>query len=1087
MVTGYERSAVVTHLAECAVCRKVALTVIEFQEQAAHDAEWQPVAQASEPAAVETREKRWSSEKTRAPAVALAFAVLLAVVAIPLLDLFFKPPHRAPVETLASAAAGQRPTSARVSGGFAFAPPPREPAYSLPERSPLLLAAKRVRRDYAEDFAPTSRRAVGVAALLAGDPNAAVASLSVAMLAAPNEGQVANDLAAAYFERARRLGSTDDLLPALDAAERAVRMQPALLEAWFNRALIITALGLRLEARAAWQDYLGRDASSRWAEEARQHEEQLASAESSADWLDLEHAFARDPDHETARAMVARHPSQTRELFERRLAEWTAAARSGADDPQARAGIGVLGDAFWQVQRERFYQAVASSVARASTARQRRFLAAAHVAFNEARALSIGEDPLRANRAFARAAVLLKAADSPLALRAEIEALTATYYMRRYDEAASNLPALRTAARGRDYRVIATRASWILGLVEFARADLAAARIAYEATLDGARLPADLDQFVNANVLLANLHEVLGANEKAWSHRIAAMRHVDELATSAAAVNLFLSAAGQSLVAGHYGAALLFQSRALRSAGLQPVSEIQTRTQRARTFIQLRDYSAAQAELDRARQRLPALKGASLRTRQEVDLLEVESHLLQRSQPAEALRVAARGLETARRTDDRFRISRLQLRVAESSLAVGDLDGADVAVSQGVATLEAVRAQATSDTDDVSDYERPLYTTAAQIAIRRGDVARAFAFTERARLRSFEQSPGQVSVLSLPRVQQRLDEGTALAILNQLADQVHIWIITRDDVVVHSADLTASRAAGLVLAQWQELSQGASMPRIGAQLFDAVIRPVLPHLRRAGTVVFVADGPYRQVAFAGLYDRERERYLVEDFRLMAAPSASSFVRSGPDPRAPRRGEERFAMVAAASRSAAAQQWSPPVASALAALYESAQVKSAESATPTEILTQIAERDVVHISTPVAGRGDSRETTMLVAADEAGRSYSGALSALRLAAAKTVRARLVTLDTRSEDAAAAGTGGSQEVARALLAAGVTTVVGSVGAPVAANLDRTWIEFHRRYAAGAPAAESLQRAQLAALGASNRRPGPWAALTVFGSNQ
>jgi hypothetical protein len=99
----------------------------------------------------------------------------------------------------------------------------------------------------------------------------------------------------------------------------------------------------------------------------------------------------------------------------------------------------------------------------------------------------------------------------------------------------------------------------------------------------------------------------------------------------------------------------------------------------------------------------------------------------------------------------------------------------------------------------------------------------------------------------------------------------------------------------------------------------------------------------------------------------------------------------------------------------------------------------------------------------------------------------VRARLVTLDTRADEAGLARTGGTQEVARALLVAGVTTVVGSVGTPVSANLDSTWLEFHRRYAAGAPAAESLQRAQLTALGAANRRPGPWAALTVFGANQ
>jgi tetratricopeptide (TPR) repeat protein len=1087
MLTGYERSAVVTHLAECPVCRKVALTVIEFQEEAAHDAEWQPVPPAREPTAVEMREKRWSSEKTRAPAVAISFAVLLIAVAIPLLDLFLKPPHRAPVETLASAAAGQRPISARVSGGFAFAPAPREPSLPLPARSPLLLAANRVRRDYAEDYAAPSRRAVGVAALLSGDPSAAVASLSIAALAAPNEGEVANDLAAALFERARRLGSAEDLPAALDAAERAVRLAPQMFEAWFNRALIITALGLQGEARGAWQDYLRRDASSPWADEARRREQQLATADSSTAWAGLEKAFERDHATDTADDMVAQYPSKARDLFERLLSEWTTAAQTGVDQPAIQVHLSVLGDAFWQVQRERFYQDVAASVANATSTPRRQRLAAAHLALSAARDVSISVEHLRAGKAFTRAAALLRGAGSPLALRAEVEALTAAYYGRRFHEAGAQLPPLRTAASARGYRVIATRASWILGLVEFGRADLAAARLAYEAMLEGAHPPADLDQYVTAHSLLANLHDVLGDNRRAWTHRVAAMTHVDEVSTSSARTIVVLSAAGQSLAGGQYGAALLFQSRVLQANTIDAVSEIQARTQRARTLIQLRDDAAAQSELDRARQLMAAVPEGTMRTRQQADLFEVESQLLQPGDPAMALQVAERGLETARRADDRFRVSRLQLRLAESSLALGDLTRADAAASQGMAILEELRGRADSDAASLSDHERPLYARAAQVAIRRGDLARAFAYTERARLRLLRESRGQASApLSLADVQQQLNGNTALAILSQLADQVHVWVITRDDVVVHSADLAASHAAGLVLSQWQEISQAASVPRVGAQLFDAVIRPVLPHLRRAGTVVFVADAPYRDVAFAGLYDRERERYLVEDFRLIAAPSASTFVRAEAVHRDPRRGNERFAIVASASQSAPSLRVSPEVTNELASLYKSALVRSGELATPTALLTQIAEREVVHISTPIAG-GDSRERTTLVVADEAGRSYSGALSAERLAAAKTVRARLVTLDTRADEAGLARTGGTQEVARALLVAGVMTVVGSVGTPVSANLDRTWLEFHRRYAAGAPAAESLQRAQLTALGAANRRPGPWAALTVFGANQ
>ena len=131
-----------------------------------------------------------------------------------------------------------------------------------------MAVADTVRHTFADDYGVAPRRAVGVAALLASDLDEAVNSLAIAAAAAPDDGEAANDLAAAYYERAQRLERPEDLPAALDAVEHALRLKPALLPAWFNRALIITAFGLNEEARSAWQDYVRRDPDSPWSEEA---------------------------------------------------------------------------------------------------------------------------------------------------------------------------------------------------------------------------------------------------------------------------------------------------------------------------------------------------------------------------------------------------------------------------------------------------------------------------------------------------------------------------------------------------------------------------------------------------------------------------------------------------------------------------------------------------------------------------------------------------------------------------------------------------------------------------------------------------
>src|SRR5262249_5976739 len=68
-----------------------------------------------------------------------------------------------------------------------------------------------------------------------------------------------------------------DVPKALESAERAIALKDPPTEAWFNRALALERLHLTDAAKKAWQDYLDRDATSGWADEARQHLETLRS------------------------------------------------------------------------------------------------------------------------------------------------------------------------------------------------------------------------------------------------------------------------------------------------------------------------------------------------------------------------------------------------------------------------------------------------------------------------------------------------------------------------------------------------------------------------------------------------------------------------------------------------------------------------------------------------------------------------------------------------------------------------------------------------------------------------------------------
>jgi CHAT domain-containing protein len=173
-------------------------------------------------------------------------------------------------------------------------------------------------------------------------------------------------------------------------------------------------------------------------------------------------------------------------------------------------------------------------------------------------------------------------------------------------------------------------------------------------------------------------------------------------------------------------------------------------------------------------------------------------------------------------------------------------------------------------------------------------------------------------------------------------------------------------------------------------------------------------------------------------------------------------------------------------SAMTTAYSAGQFRRKDASTPDGVRRELAERDVVHISATLVPNQHSPLRSRLLMVDEPGRRYSGSVSASQLAGSSTMRARLVAFDAQTARRGDVSEGISG-FAIALLAKGVSAVVGPNVQMPASDLDQTWLDFHRHYAAGTTASESLQRAQLAALDESNRRIGPWATLTVFGATE
>ena len=203
--------------------------------------------------------------------------------------LFLSPADRA-ILPLVKAVGERRFFEPRLTGGFKYGPitgPSRGLTGSDPSGNwPLLAAAALLKARSEEDPSAANRRAVAAAQLILGDSSVAVRSLEELCARNPLDATLLSDLSAAYLVRAFREDRQDDWNRGLDAAERALKADQNLVEARYNRALALEALGLFDEADRAWDALTNSAPQDVWVQQGllrSRHRDRSGNFESSSE------------------------------------------------------------------------------------------------------------------------------------------------------------------------------------------------------------------------------------------------------------------------------------------------------------------------------------------------------------------------------------------------------------------------------------------------------------------------------------------------------------------------------------------------------------------------------------------------------------------------------------------------------------------------------------------------------------------------------------------------------------------------------------------------------------------------------------
>lgn len=396
--------------------------------------------------------------------------------------------------------------------------------------------------------------------------------------------------------------------------------------------------------------------------------------------------------------------------------------------------------------------------------------------------------------------------------------------------------------------------------------------------------------------------------------------------------------------------------------------------------------------------------------------------------------------------------------------------------------------------------EQDVFDAAAADALEAGDARAAFAFVEKSRSRSLlefvesdrsiaEVESGFASVarpLSPAEIQAGLPEQAQLVQYAVLPDRLAVWVLTktRFDYVeraVSAAELEKKVEAYRASVISKESADAVA--RAGRELYGLLIPPGLDGGKQ---LCVVADKSLHRLPFASLV-APSGRYLLEEFALSYAPSASVFVLATANARA--KADDKNETLLSVGDPDFDREENPNLsglqsaadeAKRVAGFYVNSRQLIGGGATKEAFLRGFKDAEVIHFAGHFVAAQQSPANSKLLFAGGDLRSYE-------LAAFKLPRAKLVVLSAcetgverydRSE--------GAIGVARTFLALGAPVVVASRWKVDSEPTRDLMVAFHRnRRERGLTSAESLRRAQLEMLSGGDRKePFYWAAFSLFG---
>jgi CHAT domain-containing protein/tetratricopeptide (TPR) repeat protein len=906
-----------------------------------------------------------------------------------------------------------------------------------------------------------------------------------------------NNLAIVYWTSAE--SNPASLLDALIEVDAALRENPRLEEALFNRALILEGLSLGAESQEAWKKFLAHG-SVPWTLLARQHLSRLLEPTIEEKWEAGKKALEVSADlgqHAQIEKVVSFSPQHARIFVQEDLMPRWASARLAGRSSEASRVLRIareIGLSLVKFNGDRSAGDMPAEAERAELCGQGESFARGVFCYRKGSDLGERFNYEAAMHTFHESVDQFSKAHSISgALWAKFEYARALYYAGDERSSEALLDLLEGDPHLVRYPALKGRIFWAKGVLASINTHFEAGLLNYRMAADCFRRIGEAENRGAVEALLAENLSLMGNEREAWLYRLRSLRELSAFGPSVRLHNILVESADKLVMENRVGLADPFVREGYVSANStrNPVSVVEMLLLQSRVKAKYGRRDEALSGLSRLRHMIARINTPATRQRlyAEVDLAEGEFAGVASSLSSLPKLSAAIAYYESHGLSVLAAYARL-LR-SRSLLLLGDSEGADVDLEVAIAANHA-KAKGLVDLQARLAFQRPwdeVFQDVIRILIDRNKEEAAFSLLERRRVGGRAKGASDLFGASVRH------PGVAILSYVVLRDKLVVWILQSGNLRCLVKEIDGRRLEGIADDFFMDISSGRSFDQLrpaARTLFDLLVRPVLPYASHSRSLVFVADGVLSRVPFEALLD-DRGRFLIETFCVQRALGASTFLNLR---RASLRRHSAWNILAVGNPSVDRLAFPSLIdlpgalieAREVAALYSNSRLLLGRDANPEAFLDLLRDSDIIHFAGHAgvhpADPGLSR--LYLSAYKSPGhRIPESVVYARDLGGIMGKVPSLFVLSACTTYEGVDSGGGGSGLAGALLDRGVSAVVVTqwkVDDEVARKL---FLTFHREFMRGARASEALRAGQLALLKEEGTgSPFLWAAFNLFG---